>query len=201
MRGLRHGHWYLLARAGYNRPGFSGLPEKVPNDKATNEVTVSPKEMTFTDVLAGEDLELGTSDWFVVDQQRIDRFAEATEDHQWIHVDPEKAAQSEVGSTIAHGFLVVSLLPKLFFEVVSFPEMDRMINFGIDKVRFLSPVLAGDAVRLRAKLISGRRRAGGILMRIRGEIFLRSSGRRAVVTEMLFLAFADGEAAQPPASS
>lgn len=148
--------------------------------------------MTFAEALESNDLELGTSDWFPVEQSRIDQFAEATEDRQWIHVDRERAAESELGTTIAHGFLVVSLLPKLFFDVVSFPEMSRMINFGIDKVRFMSPVPAGDSVRLRMVLISARRRSGGVLMRIRGEIFLQSSGRRALVTELLFLAFSDG---------
>ncbi len=155
------------------------------------EEIVSSKTLTFAEALESKDRELGTSDWFPVEQSRIDQFADATEDHQWIHVDRERAAKSELGTTIAHGFLVVSLLPKLFFDIVSFPEMSRMINFGMDKVRFMSPVPAGDSVRLRVMLVSARRRAGGVLMRIRGEIFLRSSGRRALVTEMLFLGFDD----------
>ena len=150
---------------------------------------MSAKKMTLAEVLQAKDLEIGTSEWFPVDQARIDSFAEATEDRQWIHVDPERAKDTEFGGTIAHGFLVMSLLPKLFFEVVDFTDMERMINFGVDKLRFMAPVPAGDSVRLTVRLLSGRKRSGGVLMRIRGDIHLQSSGRRTLVTEMLFLAF------------
>jgi acyl dehydratase len=150
---------------------------------------MNPKRMVLAEVLGAKDLEIGVSEWFDVDQARIDSFAEATEDRQWIHVDPEKAKESEFGGTIAHGFLIMSLLPKLFFEVVEFTDMGRIINFGVDKLRFMAPVPSGDAVRLSVRILSGRRRSGGILMRIRGEIHLRSTGRRALVTEMLFLVF------------
>lgn len=150
---------------------------------------MSPTQMTLAEVLEARDLEVGHGPWFEIDQGRIDAFAEATEDRQWIHVDPQRAAETEFGGTIAHGFLLMSLLPKLFFEVVEFTDMERIINFGVDKVRFMAPVPSGDAVRLTVRILSGRRRSGGVLMRIRGEIHLRSSGRRALVTEMLFLVF------------
>lgn len=150
---------------------------------------MSPKRMVLAEVLEAKDLEVGVSEWFEINQERIDSFAEATEDRQWIHVDPQKAQESEFGGTIAHGFLVMSLLPKLFFEVVEFTDMGRIINFGVDRVRFMAPVPSGDAVRLSVRILSGRRRSGGVLMRIRGEIHLRSTGRRALVTEMLFLVF------------
>jgi acyl dehydratase len=146
-------------------------------------------KLTLAEVLEAEDLELGTSSWFPIDQDRIDRFAEATEDRQWIHVDVERAKEGEFGTTIAHGFLILSLLPKLFFEVVELTDMGRMINYGIDKVRFLSPVPSGGEVHLKVRLLSGRRRSGGVMMRIRGDIYLRENNRRALVTEMLFLAF------------
>ena len=148
-----------------------------------------PVQVALAETLEMTDHELGASEWFRVDQQRINTFADATEDHQWIHVDVERAKESEIGGTIAHGFLMLSLLPKLFFEIVEFPDMARMFNYGIDKVRFLAPVPAGDEIQLKVWILSARRRAGGILMRIRGVMSLRSSGRRAVVTEMLFLAF------------
>ena len=150
---------------------------------------MSPTPMTLAEVLEAKDLEVGQSPWFEIDQARIDAFAEATEDRQWIHIDPQRAAETEFGGTIAHGFLLMSLLPKLFFEVVEFTDMERIINFGVDKVRFMAPVPAGDAVRLTVRILSGRRRSGGVLMRIRGEIHLRTTGRRALVTEMLFLVF------------
>ena len=153
------------------------------------------KQMTLEEVLASQQVDLGESSWFGIDQKRINLFAEATEDRQWIHVDEARAASSELGTTIAHGFLVVSLLPKLFFEVVTFSDMERMINYGIDKVRFISPVPSGGEVQLRTRILSARKRLGGVLMRIQGEIWLRASERRAVITEMLFLAFPKGQPA------
>ena len=147
------------------------------------------KELSLEEVVAAKDLDLGASSWFAIDQERIHNFAEATEDRQWIHVDVERARESELGGTIAHGFLLVSLLPKLFFEVVRFTDMERMINYGVDKVRFIAPVPSGSEVQLRTKIISARRRLGGVLMKIHGEIFLRATERRCLATEMLFLAF------------
>lgn len=146
-------------------------------------------KLTLAETLKLKDHDLGTSRWFRVDQERIDGFAEATEDRQWIHVDRERAArESDFGGTIAHGYLVLSLLPSLFFELVEFSDMGVMINFGLDKVRFISPVPAGAEIRLKAKLVSARKRRGGVFMRIRGEMYLRTTGRRALATEVLFLA-------------
>lgn len=153
------------------------------------------KQMTLAEVIASEDFDLGGSPWFRIDQERISSFAESTEDRQWIHVDEERARETEFGGTIAHGFLVLSLLPKLFFEIVEFVDLERMINYGIDKVRFMAPVPAGSEIQLRTKIVSARRRMGGVLMRIQGNIHLRDTakkdelGRRCLVTEMLFLAF------------
>ena len=146
-------------------------------------------KLTIADMPSTENLELGTSAWIRVDQQKIDQFAEATEDHQWIHVDIERARQSEVGGTIAHGFLLLSLLPKLFFDVVEFTDLGRMLNFGVEKVRFLRPVPSGAEICLKTRLVSARQRHGGVLMRIYGEMVLRETGRRVFVTEVLFLAF------------
>ena len=153
------------------------------------------KQMTLAEVAVSENLDLGTSSWFRIDQERIHQFAEATEDRQWIHVDEERAKDSEMGGTIAHGFLVLSLLPKLFFEVVQFVDVERMINYGTDKVRFIAPVPSGSEIQLQTKIVSARRRLGGVLMRIQGSIHLRDPekenevGRRCLVTEMLFLGF------------
>ncbi|MEM7588034.1 MAG: MaoC family dehydratase [Acidobacteriota bacterium] len=145
-------------------------------------------DLTLAETLSVKNLDLGASSWFLVDQDRINGFAEATEDRQWIHVDEERAAQTEMGGTIAHGYLMMSLLPNLFFQLVTFTDMGMMINFGLDKVRFIRPVPSGSEVQLRAKLLSARKRAGGVLMRIRGDMYLRSNDKRTLTTEVLFLA-------------
>jgi len=94
--------------------------------------------------------EIGVSDWILVDQERIDAFAAATEDRQFIHVDPEAAARTPFGGTIAHGFLTLSLLSRMAADVILQPEGVKMgINYGFDRVRFLAPVRAGGRVRGR----------------------------------------------------
>lgn len=106
--------------------------------------------------------EVGISDWIEVGQGRIDAFADATEDHQFIHVDPEAAAQTPFGGTIAHGFLTLSLLSRMTFDAT--PPLEGVvmgINYGFDRVRFLKPVRAGSKVRGRFKLLSAEDRGGG----------------------------------------
>lgn len=97
--------------------------------------------------------ELGVSDWFLVDQSRIDAFADATLDHQFIHVDPEKAKLTPFGGTIAHGFLTLSLLPYLVTGLgIGMDNAVMGLNYGFDKIRFLAPVKVGSRVRVRARL-------------------------------------------------
>jgi len=99
--------------------------------------------------------EIGVSDWILVDQARIDAFAEITEDHQFIHVDPERAAQTPFRGTVAHGFLTLSLLSRMAEGVMLRPESLRMaVNYGFDKVRFMGPVRSGKRVRGRFKMLS-----------------------------------------------
>jgi acyl dehydratase len=99
--------------------------------------------------------ELGVSEWKGIDQIRIDGFAEVTEDRQWIHVDPERArAESPYGSTIAHGFLTLSLIPILSKDIYKCANAKMGINYGLDKVRFLSPVAAGKRIRTRCELVN-----------------------------------------------
>lgn len=97
---------------------------------------------------------LGTSDWYEMGQDRINQFADATEDHQYIHVDPEKAKDSPFGQTIAHGFLTMSMLAP--FLERGFPKLDvkMMVNYGFEKVRFLAPVKSGKRIRGHFKLVS-----------------------------------------------
>ena len=99
--------------------------------------------------------EVGVSDWILVDQGRIDAFAEVTEDRQFIHVDPEAAARTPFGGTIAHGFLSLSLLSRMAYEAMLTPDNVKMgVNYGFEKVRFLAPVRAGKRVRGRFTLVS-----------------------------------------------
>ena len=98
--------------------------------------------------------EIGTSEWFEVDQERINQFADTTLDHQFIHVDPEKATPL-FGSTIAHGFLSLSLIPHLTSQAVLAPEnLKHVFNYGLDKVRFINPVIVGSKVRTLSKVVS-----------------------------------------------
>ena len=98
--------------------------------------------------------EIGYSDWLVVDQERIDLFARATGDHQWIHVDVEKARAGPFGAPIAHGFLTLSLLPRFFESALAITESTMGVNYGLNKVRFMAPVAAGSRLRARLTLVS-----------------------------------------------
>ena len=106
---------------------------------------------------------LGYSDWHVVDQERIDRFADATGDHQWIHVDPEKAKAGPFGTTIAHGYLTLSLIPWLMSEVIRYEGVKMGVNYGCNKVRFPAPVPSGSRVRAGAELAECEDVGGGAL--------------------------------------
>ena len=131
----------------------------------------------------------GPSAWLTVDQERIDRFADATEDHQFIHVDPERAAQTPLGSTIAHGFLTLSLLPKLNDELALMPEgMLMAFNYGLNKVRFLQPVKAGSRVCLRTRVLEVVEKNGGrILLTSRASVEIEGEEKPALIAETLSL--------------
>jgi acyl dehydratase len=106
--------------------------------------------------------EVGLSDWLVIDQARINMFADATEDHQWIHIDPAKAAQGPFGTTVAHGYLTLSLLPRLSEGVVTVAGVRMGVNYGLNKVRFPAPVPVGSRVRARYELLSVDDVEGGV---------------------------------------
>ena len=96
--------------------------------------------------------QIGTSEWVTIEQERIDKFAEATGDHQWIHVDPARAADGPFGSTIAHGFLTLSLIPALAWEVYTVEGARLSVNYGLNKLRFITPVPVGSRVRAHLSL-------------------------------------------------
>ena len=137
-----------------------------------------------------EGREVGLSDWAVIDQHRIDQFAEATADYQWIHVDTERAAREMPdGKTIAHGYLTLSLIPALTDGFIEFENLERAINFGTNKVRFYTPVPAGARVRARGKVLQARRRAGALLLTSEVRIEVEGERKPACVAETLGMYF------------
>jgi acyl dehydratase len=108
---------------------------------------------TLAELAAHVGQPLGTSDWVTVDQARIDAFAAATGDHQWIHVDPERAKAGPFGTTIAHGFLTLSLLPLLFDSGFAIADVKMGVNYGLNRVRFVTPVPAGGRLRAHFRLL------------------------------------------------
>jgi acyl dehydratase len=115
----------------------------------------------LADLAALEGQEIGVSDWLVVDQARIDAFAQATGDDQWIHVDPVRAAAGPFGVTVAHGFLTLSLLPELFASAFSIADVRMGVNYGLDRVRFPSPVPVDSRLRAVCRLKAFEPVAGG----------------------------------------
>jgi len=117
---------------------------------------------SFEEINARIGSEIGVSDWILVDQQAIDTFADVTGDHQFIHVDPEAAAKSPFGGTVAHGFLTLSLLSQMAAGLMLIPPTVKMgVNYGLDKVRFIAPVRSGKRVRGRFTLVSAEEKRPG----------------------------------------
>ncbi|MEO3783619.1 MaoC family dehydratase [Actinocorallia sp. B10E7] len=126
---------------------------------------------------------LGYSDWHTVTQEQIDTFAEATGDHQWIHVEPEKAAQGPFGGTIAHGYLTLSLVPMLVWQVYKVEGVSMGINYGANKLRFPSPVPVGSRVRAGVELLSVTPGGGGYQVTSKVTIEREGGGKPACVVE------------------
>lgn len=142
------------------------------------------------DIKALEGKEVGVSDWIVIDQARINGFADSTEDHQWIHVDVERARRElPTGSTIAHGYLLVSLMPRLLDTFVEFVGVTRVINYGLNDVRFKAMVPAGKRVRMRSKLRSARQRAGGTQVILENTMEVEGEKKPAFTAETIVLYF------------
>ena len=146
---------------------------------------------TFSDVteLTGAVGEhLGYSDWVPVTQDRVDQFAEATGDHQWIHVDPARATQGPFGGTVAHGYLTLSLLPMLMSEVISVTDAQMGVNYGTEKTRFTSPVPSGSRVRLHAKLLRAERRGPSVVWHVGVQVEVEGKEKPALVGEVVYMA-------------
>lgn len=135
--------------------------------------------------------DLGHSEWLTIDQQRVDRFAECTGDHQFIHIDPERARQTPFGGTIAHGFLSLSLVPTLSADLLPRPEGLKMaVNYGLDSVRFIQPVAVGSRVRLGLELLDVlEKKPGQWLLKARATLEIEDQEKPAYVAETLSLCF------------
>ena len=147
------------------------------------------KQLTLAELEGAADLQLEPSDWVTIEQRAIEQFADATGDHQWIHVDAEKAAQGPFGTTVAHGYLSLSLLPGLLGTMLSVTDARMGVNYGIEKVRFTGPVPSGSRVRLKAKINSAERRGEGVLYHVGAEVEIEGFEKPAMVGEVVYLVF------------
>ena len=145
---------------------------------------------SIEDAKALEGEEVGLSEWVVIDQHRIDQFAEATGDYQWIHVDTDRASREMPdGKTIAHGYLTIALIPALTGNFIEVENLERAINFGLNKVRFYTPVPVGARLRARAKVLQARRRAGALLLTSEVRLEVEGAKKPACVAETLGMYF------------
>ncbi|MBJ7594781.1 MAG: MaoC family dehydratase [Candidatus Dormibacteraeota bacterium] len=140
---------------------------------------------SLEDVRAAADTDLGVSDWHVVSQQQIDAFADATGDHQWIHIDAERAAAGPFGTTIAHGFLTLSLTPTLLHEIYDVRGVGMAINYGANRVRFPAPLPSGSRVRARGRLDSVDDVPGGIQIVTHVEIEREGGDKPCCVADLV----------------
>jgi acyl dehydratase len=130
--------------------------------------------------------ELAVSNWFVVDQGRINQFADATGDHQWIHVDPDRAASGPFGATIAHGFLTLSMLPLFIQDALRFDDVRMSVNYGLNRVRFTAPVPVGSELRARFRLVGIEDVAGqGMQVTMEATIERKGSDKPVCVAETI----------------
>jgi acyl dehydratase len=174
------------------------FPASLRSQAATNDFStltaVEDCRIDVMDAVNFEDLpglvgkEVGVSDWLQITQERVNQFADATGDHQWIHVDVERAKR-EIGGPIAHGFLVLSLIPLLASKLMPVNGVLRSINYGSDKVRFVSTVKVGAFVRLRRRVTGVEPKAGGMLIRNAVTIEIKGEEKPACVAETLGIVY------------
>lgn len=147
-------------------------------------------KLTVAELEDADDLDLGVGPWIQIDQGRIDLFADATDDHQWIHVDPARASQGPFGTTVAHGYLTLSLVPWLLEDLLEITDQQRGINYGVDRVRFANVVPSGADVRMRARIRETTRRPdGAVRFVISFELQVRDQERPAAVGDVVYLVY------------
>ncbi len=148
-----------------------------------SSLPLHPSSLDDLQALVGQDI--GPTEWFEVTQAGINAFADATGDHQWIHVDPERAAASPLGTTIAHGLYSLSLGPALSGQLISFDDFAHSLNYGYNKVRFIAPVPAGSRIRMRATVTSAEAVPGGIQLQLAQTFERDGSDKPVAVAEAL----------------
>jgi acyl dehydratase len=133
--------------------------------------------------------EIGVSDWLEVTQDRVNKFAEATDDYQWIHVDVERATR-EMGGPIAHGYLTLSLIPLLDDQIMEVTGVARRLNYGSDKVRYVNMVPVGRRIRVRTKILGAEARSGGLQVKKECTVEIEGEAKPACIAETITLYFA-----------
>lgn len=136
-------------------------------------------------VLAANGKTLGTSDWVDITQQRVNQFADATDDHQWIHVDPERAKDGPFGATIAHGYLTLSLISRFLPELAELRNLKMGVNYGTDKVRFPNAVKVGARVRGHGEMVDAQEVKGGVQATIRVTVEIEGEDKPACVADAI----------------
>src|SRR6476659_10813506 len=140
---------------------------------------------TFDELTSAAGQELGTSDWLEIDQERVNQFANATGDHQWIHVDVERAAAGPFGGTIAHGYLTLALIPMLGTQVFRLETPCAKLNYGVNKVRFPAPVPVGSRIRAHFELLEVSEVEGGVQVVTKGTVEREGEEKPVCVAEMV----------------
>jgi acyl dehydratase len=135
--------------------------------------------------VAAQGAELGPTDWLEVTQDRVNLFADATDDHQWIHIDPERAANGPFGGTIAHGLLTLSLLPHFTHQLYTVDNVAMAINYGYNKVRFITPVRVGAKIRARAQIAKVDQLDGSVQATVTVTVEIDGSDKPAAVAESI----------------
>lgn len=136
---------------------------------------------SYEEFVAYEGKELGVSEWVQISQDRINQFADATDDHQWIHVDVEKCKEeSPFGQTIAHGYLTLSMIPLMWNQIIEVNNLERMMNYGMKDMRFGQPVLSGQSIRMKVSLDEIQNLRGAIKTNVKFVIEIQETGKKAV---------------------
>lgn len=148
-------------------------------------------KVAFADLSGLAGREIGVSEWVTIDQAKVNQFADATGDHQWIHVDVERARREmATGGTIVHGYFTLSLIPKFMFELLEITGVSQMINYGANKVRFTSMVPTGSRLRGRLKVLSVEPKGKAVTMNYEMALEIEGQERPACVAEVIMMAFA-----------
>ncbi len=176
------------------RVRYTGAPIQLNRRKSVRE-SILHLITSIEDAKALEGKEVGLSDWVEIDQQKIDRFAKATGDFQWIHVDTDRARKEMPdGKTIAHGYFTLALIPALTGDFIQVANLAHAINFGCNKIRFYSAVPVGSRVRARANVLQARKRAGALHLLCQVKIEVEGERKPACVAETIGMYFLNAEA-------